>query len=96
VKTLSFREKSAKANSPRLLARRELQLERENGSRKVRKDRGTKAIETIAAIAGVVLSFRNKEKPTLAEVARIANGDDKKTVENTTEIQISRKYGLVS
>jgi hypothetical protein len=51
-------------------------------------------------IAEVELSFRNKEKPTLAEVARIANcasgllrlnGDDKTTVENTAAIQIVRQ-----
>ena len=68
------------------------------------KNENTKAVEAITAIADVVLTFRGSEKPTLAELARIADrasgllrlGDDKAMIANAATVEIAQARGLVS
>ncbi len=63
-----------------------------------------KAVEAITAIANVVLAYRAQAKPTLSEVARLADraagllrlGDDKAMIANAATIEIARAHGLVS
>jgi hypothetical protein len=69
------------------------------------KSEQPKATEAIMAIADVVLAFQEKEKPTLAELARITNrassllrikGDEKMALENAAAIQLAKRFNLVT
>lgn len=68
------------------------------------KSETPKAIEAIAEIANVVLAYRD-QKPTLADVARIADrasgllrlkAEEKAAIANNATIHIARERGLVS
>ena len=62
------------------------------------------AVEALKAIADIVLNYRQTDKLTMTEVARIADrasgllrlGDDKATIANTATIEIAKARGLVS
>ena len=70
------------------------------------KTEAAKSVEALVQIADVVFENRGNEKPTFAEVARLANKasgllrikdrDEKLSIENAATIQIAKKYNLVS
>ncbi|MEH2573465.1 hypothetical protein [Bradyrhizobium sp. AZCC 1708] len=70
------------------------------------KSEQPKPVETLVEITNLVLAYRNSEKPTLAEVARITDrasgllklkdADTKMLVANAATIEVAKARNLVS